>query len=137
MGFYLSPWDRHDKRYGTADYNVYFKNQLTELLTQYGRVDEVWFDGAKRGKGTPYDWQGFYGVVRNHAPQAVIAIVGPDIRWVGNESGVARVGESSVQKGRQANVHGIHLRSQLGVQQLLQIMKVVLNSVFLHDSLCL
>ena len=105
VGFYLSPWDRHDKRYGTEDYNVYFKNQLRELLTLYGRVDEVWFDGARKGEGTPYDWQGFYGVVRKHAPQAVIAIVGPDIRWVGNESGVARVGESSVQKGRQ-EMHG-------------------------------
>ena len=105
VGFYPSPWDRHDKGYGTEDYNTYFKNQLTELLTQYGRVDEVWFDGARQGEGTPYDWQGFYGVVRKYAPKAVIAIVGPDIRWVGNESGVARVGESSVQKGQQ-EMHG-------------------------------
>ncbi len=107
VGVYLSPWDRHDKRYGTPAYNEYFKNQLTELLTQYGKVDEVWFDGAKKGKGTPYDWKGFYGVIYKHNPDAVIAICGPDVRWVGNESGVARVGESSVQNAHKERHFGV------------------------------
>jgi len=102
IGLYLSPWDRHERCYGTDDYNTHFKNQLTELLTGYGTIDEVWFDGAcgegPNGKKQVYDWDGYYGVIRKLQPQAVIAICGPDVRWVGNESGVARAGESSVQK---------------------------------------
>lgn len=109
IGVYLSPWDRHEPSYGTDDYNEYFRNQLTELLTQYGKVDEVWFDGAcgegPNGERQVYDWPGYYAVIRKLAPQAVIAIMGPDIRWVGNESGVARIGESSVQPANQ-EIHG-------------------------------
>lgn len=109
VGLYLSPWDRHEKTYGTEDYNRYFTNQLTELLTQYGTVDEVWFDGAcgegPNGKRQVYDWKAFYGTIRALAPNAVIAISGPDVRWVGNESGVARVGESSVHPGNR-DMHG-------------------------------
>ena len=102
IGLYLSPWDRHEKTYGSDDYNAHFKGQLTELLTQYGTIDELWFDGAcgegPNGRKQVYDWAGYYGVIRRLMPKAVIAICGPDIRWVGNESGVARPGESSVQK---------------------------------------
>ena len=109
VGLYLSPWDRHEKTYGTEDYNRYFTNQLTELLTQYGTVDEVWFDGAcgegPNGKKQVYDWKAFYLTIRALAPKAVIAISGPDVRWVGNESGVARVGESSIHRGS-AGMHG-------------------------------
>ncbi|MBN1343400.1 MAG: alpha-L-fucosidase [Phycisphaerae bacterium] len=104
FGFYLSPWDRNQPSYGDSPvYNEYFKNQLRELLTSYGEVTEVWFDGAcgegPNGKKQVYDWAGYYGVVREIQPKALIAICGPDIRWVGNESGVARETEWSVQKG--------------------------------------
>ncbi len=100
--FYLSPWDRHEPSYGDSPkYNQHFVNQLTELLTTYGPLAEVWFDGAcgegPNGKRQVYDWDRFYGTIRQLAPTALIAICGPDVRWVGNESGVAREGESSVQ----------------------------------------
>jgi len=98
-GFYLSPWDRHDPRYGGPEYNDYFKAQLAEIMSTYGTMSEVWFDGAHRGEITPYDWPGFYEVVYSHNPSAVIAICGPDVRWVGNEDGMAKEGESSVQSG--------------------------------------
>ncbi len=102
MAFYLSPWDRHEPTYGNSPvYNQHFKNQLAELLTGYGEIAEVWFDGAcgegPNGKRQEYDWQGYYEVVRQYQPDALIAICGPDIRWVGNESGVARETEWSVQ----------------------------------------
>ena len=101
VGLYLSPWDRNQPTYGDSPrYNEYFLNQLRELLTQYGVIDEVWFDGAcgegPNGKRQEYDWPGYYGLIRELQPRALIAISGPDIRWVGNESGVARENESSV-----------------------------------------
>lgn len=109
VGLYLSPWDRHETSYGTDAYNRHFTNQLAELLTDYGKIDEVWFDGAcgegPNGKKQIYDWPSYFAAIRRLAPEAVIAIQGPDVRWVGNESGVARVGESSVQSPR-ADVHG-------------------------------
>ena len=89
FGFYLSPWDRHEPKYkDNKAYDEHFKNQLRELLTNYGSVGEVWFDGAG-GKGHVYDWSSYYAVVRELQPHALIAICGPDIRWVGNEDGVA------------------------------------------------
>ena len=102
LGFYLSPWDRHETTYGDSPvYNQHFRDQLTELMTQYGPVSEVWFDGAcgegPNGKRQEYDWESFYQVVRKTQKDAVIAICGPDVRWVGNESGVARETEWSVQ----------------------------------------
>lgn len=93
FGVYLSPWDRNNPLYGDSPaYNAYFRNQLTEVLTSYGEVFEVWFDGAcgegPNGKRQVYDWPSFVGVVREHAPNAVIfSDAGPDIRWVGNERG--------------------------------------------------
>jgi alpha-L-fucosidase len=100
FGVYLSPWDRNNASYGTPAYNDYFVNQLTELLTQYGRVDEVWFDGANgegpNGKKQVYDYERWYKVIRKLQPQAVIAIMGPDVRWVGTESGHGRDEEWSV-----------------------------------------
>lgn len=98
FGVYLSPWDMHDKRYGTEAYNDYFCNQLTELLTNYGEIFEVWFDGAK-GKDAAafeYDWARYYEIIRRLQPKANIAICGPDIRWVGNEGGKCRKNEYSV-----------------------------------------
>ena len=103
VGLYLSPWDRNQPAYGDSPkYNQYFLNQLRELLTNYGPIDEVWFDGAceegPNGKKQEYDWPGYYALIRELQPDALIAISGPDIRWVGNESGVAREDESSVVK---------------------------------------
>lgn len=102
FGVYLSPWDRNHPEYGNSPvYNEYFRNQLTELLTEYAPVDEVWFDGANgegpNGKRQEYDWLSYYSLIRRLAPNAVIAIMGQDIRWVGNESGVAKETEWSVR----------------------------------------
>ena len=100
FGIYLSPWDRNAPTYGTAGYNDYYKDQLRELLTSYGQIGEVWFDGAcgegPNGKRQVYDWAGYYQVIRELQPGAAIAISGPDVRWVGNEGGVARETEWSV-----------------------------------------
>lgn len=94
FGVYLSPWDRNHPTYGTPEYNEVFKSMLREVLTQYGPVFEVWFDGANgegpNGKRQVYDWPGFVAVVRECQPNAVIfSDAGPDIRWVGNEDGYA------------------------------------------------
>ena len=101
FGIYCSPWDRHEPSYGDwPAYNRFFKNQLQELLTQYGEITEIWFDGAcgegPNGKKQEYDWKGYYELVRKHQPDALIAICGPDIRSGGNESGLARETEWSV-----------------------------------------
>ena len=94
-GLYLSPWDRNHPAYGDSPrYNDIYCDQLTELLTRYGSIHEVWFDGANgegpNGKRQEYDWPRFWGLVRRLQPQAVIfSDAGPDLRWIGNESGVA------------------------------------------------
>ena len=113
MGLYLSPWDLNQPTYGDSPaYNRYFMNQLTELLTGYGEVSEVWFDGANgegpNGKKQEYDWQGFYKVIRTLQPEALIAISGPDIRWVGNEDGLAPVTEWCIQPPDPVYHSGIH-----------------------------
>jgi len=104
FGVYLSPWDRNHPDYGKPEYITYFRNQLRELLTDYGEVFEVWFDGANGGDGyygganeerrvdkkTYYDWPKTIELVRSLQPQAIIfSDAGPDIRWVGNEKGYA------------------------------------------------
>ncbi len=98
FGIYLSPWDMHEKTYATEAYNGFFCRQLTELLTKYGDIFEVWFDGAKGAgaKAFHYDWERYYKLVRTLQPNANIAICGPDIRWVGNEKGIARKSEYCV-----------------------------------------
>lgn len=100
FGFYLSPWDRHEKSYGSPRYNEFFRRQLRELLTNYGPIAEVWFDGycgeGPGGRKQDYDWNSYYQLIRRFQPEAVIAIMGPDVRWVGNESGLARESEWSV-----------------------------------------
>ena len=94
-GLYLSPWDRNHPTYGdTPAYNDVYAAQLTELLTRYGRITEVWFDGANgegpNGKRQVYDWPRVWGIVRRLQPEAVIfSDAGPDVRWCGNERGVA------------------------------------------------
>ena len=101
FGLYLSPWDRNAESYGDSPrYNEFFRQQLTELLTWYGRVDEVWFDGANgegpNGRVQEYDWASFYEVIHRLQPGAVVAIMGEDVRWVGTETGYGRTTEWSV-----------------------------------------
>ncbi|MDH7605802.1 MAG: alpha-L-fucosidase, partial [Melioribacter sp.] len=116
FGIYLSPWDIHEKSYGTNEYNEFFKNQLTELLTNYGEISEVWFDGAcgegPNGKKQIYDWHSYYELIRKLQPNAVIAIMGPDVRWVGTESGYGRKTEWSVLPGSLMNLEEIAANSQ-------------------------
>ena len=103
LGVYLSPWDRNSAVYGTPEYLKYYRQQLHELLKNYGDIFEVWFDGANGGDGyyggarerrnidnrTYYDWPGTHKIVRELQPQAVMfSDAGPDVRWVGNESGM-------------------------------------------------
>lgn len=104
FGVYLSPWDRNRADYGTESYITYYKNQLRELLTNYGDIFEVWFDGANGGSGyyggsrevrkidkdNYYPWDSLYHIVRTLQPNAVMfSDAGPDLRWVGNEKGYA------------------------------------------------
>jgi len=101
FGVYLSPWDRHEPSFGdSSKYNAFFLGQLRELLTNYGPIQEVWFDGANgegpNGKRQEYDWPSFYRLIRELQPEAAIAIMGPDARWVGTESGFGRETEWSV-----------------------------------------
>lgn len=116
LGVYLSPWDRNSSIYGTEAYNDYFVNQLTELLTNYGEVAEVWFDGANgegpNGKKQVYDWQRYYQTIRKLQPDAVIAIMGPDVRWVGTESGYGRDTEWSVVPASMQDQDEIAAKSQ-------------------------
>lgn len=110
LGIYLSPWDRNSAVYGKPEYITYFRNQLRELLTHYGDIFEVWFDGANGGSGyyggaretrtidrkTYYDWPNTYKLVRSLQPKAVIWNDGgdrADLRWVGTEAG--NVGETN------------------------------------------
>ena len=104
FGVYVSPWDRNSADYGTPRYIEIYRQQLTELLTSYGPIFEVWHDGANGGDGfyggarekrtidkrTYYDWPKTWELVRKLQPGAVIfSDVGPDVRWVGNERGIA------------------------------------------------
>jgi len=101
FSFYLSAWDRHEPSYGKDAYNEFFQNQLTELLTQYGKVGEVWFDDANGERDTgfvpTYNWDLFFSTVRHYQPEALMACYGPDIRWIGNENGTGFETEWSVQ----------------------------------------
>lgn len=113
---YLSPWDMNHPDYGTEKYNDFFINQLTELLTNYGKVDEVWFDGAcgegPNGKKQEYDFNRYYNLIRKLQPHAVIAVMGPDVRWVGTESGYGRDTEWSVIPAALSDLQKIALSSQ-------------------------
>lgn len=112
FGVYLSPWDRNASCYGDSPaYNQFFIEQLTELLTNYGEVHEVWFDGANgegpNGKKQIYDWDAILKTIRRLQPKAVTAIMGDDVRWVGNERGIGRETEWSAT----ALTPGIYPRS--------------------------
>jgi alpha-L-fucosidase len=104
VGLYLSPWDRNHADYGTQAYIDYYRNQLKELLTEYGEVSEIWFDGANGGSGyygganetrridrrTYYDWKTTWNMVKALQPNVLLfSDAGPDIRWIGNENGYA------------------------------------------------
>lgn len=103
-GLYLSPWDRNHAAYGTPEYIDYYRAQLRELLTEYGEISEIWFDGANGGSGyyggaretrridrsTYYRWPETWALVKKLQPQILIfSDAGPDIRWIGNERGYA------------------------------------------------
>lgn len=119
FGVYLSPWDMNAPQYGTDSYNRFFEQQLTELLTNYGEVNEVWFDGANgegpNGKKQEYDFQSWYGIIRKLQPKAVIAVMGPDVRWVGTETGRGRIEEWSVVPMNNMNQGAIAESSQKGL----------------------
>lgn len=91
FGFYLSPWDRNCPLYGTEEYNDFYKRQLTELLTGYGEIFHVWFDGAcgegPNGRKMEYDFEGYCDLVRKYQPNATIFNDGGTMRWCGNEAG--------------------------------------------------
>jgi alpha-L-fucosidase len=95
VGLYCSPWDRNAPVYGdSVRYNAMYLAQLEELLTQYGEIAEMWFDGANsegpNGRKQVYDWPRIWGTVRRLQPHAVMfSDAGPDVRWIGNESGSA------------------------------------------------
>jgi alpha-L-fucosidase len=110
LGIYVSPWDRNHPQYGRPEYITYFRNQIRELLTNYGEIFEIWFDGANGGTGyyggadenrkidrtTYYDWQPTYKMIRELQPNIVIWNDGGDrgdLRWVGTEKGY--VGETN------------------------------------------
>ncbi|MBQ3889058.1 MAG: alpha-L-fucosidase [Clostridia bacterium] len=112
FGIAISPLDRHSKLYGSGElYNEYFKKLLREVLTNYGEFFCVRFDGLaepdKKGNVQEYDWRGYYEVVRECQPGAVITLVGPDVRWYGNEWGVIRENEWSVVPERYSIYHAI------------------------------
>ncbi len=94
MGVYLSPWDRNHPAYGTAEYNDVYVNMMKEIVHNYGPFFEFWWDGANgegpKGKKQVYDFAKFEKTMRTIAPNtAVFSDIGPDIRWVGNENGIA------------------------------------------------
>ena len=116
FGVYLSPWDRHQASYGTQEYVEYYYNQLEELMTQYGDVFEVWFDGANGGDGwygganekreidrsTYYNYSKAWGIVNRLQPNAVIfSDGGPGCRWVGNEKGYANATNWAFVRGKE------------------------------------
>jgi len=90
FGIYVSPWDRHEPCYSDPQqYDDFYSRQLEELLTGYGPLVEIWFDGAG-SEGRAYDWGRIIGLVKQHQPGAMIFNMGaPTIRWVGNEDGLA------------------------------------------------
>ena len=94
FGIYISPWDRNHPQYGTPAYNDVFVNVMRELFNSYGPIWELWWDGANgegpNGKRQVYDWKRFETTVRQLSPHTVVfSDIGPDIRWVGNEKGIA------------------------------------------------
>jgi alpha-L-fucosidase len=93
MGVYISPWDRNHPEYGTAAYNDIYIQTMKELLTGYGNLTELWWDGANgegpNGKKQVYDFTRFKDSAMSYQPNILIfSDIGPHIRWVGNENGL-------------------------------------------------
>lgn len=130
FGVYLSPWDRNHPEYGREEYVDVFHKQLEELMTNYGPIFEVWFDGANGGTGyygganenrkidhrDYYGWDKVISIIRKHQPEAVIfGDNGPDIRWIGNEEGIAgRTNWSLIRKDEMYAGSGRHKELQFG-----------------------
>lgn len=129
FGVYLSPWDRNCPLYGQGKaYDDFFINQLTELLTGYGPVFSVWFDGAcgegPNGKKQYYDWERYYTKIRELQPDACISVCGPDVRWCGNEAGDTRIAEWSVVPERAKDSEIIAEKSQQNDNDEFRLRKV-------------
>lgn len=123
FGFYLSPWDRHASCYGSEEYNDYYCRQLEELLTNYGDIFMVWFDGAcaegPNGKVQNYDFARYVELIRKYQREAVIfSDMGPDVHWIGNEAGKSRYAEWSVIPAELACLHDEVRNSQVGKSSL-------------------
>lgn len=103
-GLYLSPWDRNHASYGKSEYIDYYKKQLEELLSDYGEINEIWFDGANGGDGyygganemrkidsqSYYPWKEIFSLAKTLQPQIkIFSDMGPDVHWIGNEQGFA------------------------------------------------
>ena len=93
IGIYISPWDRNSPLWGKDEYSVYYAKQLEEIVTGYGRIDEIWWDGAGSAE-TRYDWKSWHDIIKKHQPTALIfgsmgATDYVSLRWVGNERGYA------------------------------------------------
>lgn len=117
LGIYLSPWDRTESSYGSgAPYDDFFVAQLEEVLSDYGPVFSVWFDGANGegsgGRVQEYDWDRYYATIRRLQPGAVISVCGPDVRWCGNEAGHTRANEWSVVPAALRDIEHIADKSQ-------------------------
>ncbi|MDE6593537.1 MAG: alpha-L-fucosidase [Oscillospiraceae bacterium] len=129
FGVYLSPWDRNCPLYGRGKpYDDFFAGQLTELLTNYGEIFSVWFDGACGegidGKKQHYDWERYYSVIRTLQPNACISVCGPDIRWCGNEAGHTRISEWSVVPERTKDTEKISEKSQHSDNEEFRLRKI-------------
>lgn len=129
FGVYLSPWDRNCSLYGQGKaYDDFFINQLTELLTGYGPLFSVWFDGAcgeaANGKKQYYDWERYYAKIRELQPDACISVCGPDVRWCGNEAGDTRIAEWSVVPERARDSEIIAEKSQQRDNEEFRLRKV-------------
>lgn len=130
FGVYLSPWDRNNPEYGRQEYVQIFHRQLEELMTNYGPIFEVWFDGANGGTGyygganenrkidhrDYYGWDQVFSIIRKHQPDAVIfGDNGPDVRWVGNEEGFAgKTNWALIKKDEMYAGSGRHKELQYG-----------------------
>ncbi len=106
FGLYLSPWDRNSPLYGSDEYNVYYEKQLTELLTRYGELFMVWFDGAcgegPNGRKQVYAYERWLELIHKYQPNCAVFGEGTDVRWCGNEAGKTRHAEWAVVPGELA-----------------------------------
>lgn len=129
FGIYISPWDRNSKYYGTPQYDDFYCSQLNELLTNYGELFCMWFDGAcgaaLDGKSKqPYDFKRYFKFIHSIQPDCALSICGTDIRWVGNEAGKARESEWCVVPRQLTEAEYISELSQQDVNDAKRLQKV-------------